>query len=424
VTSEVEEVKELKQIGAEEDVGRVLARLVPAVGRLMRKLAGGVLSRIVQGRLDHEGLGRPTVGVHRYRRRCWETMVGPLSLERGSCRRDWGYEYPADKALGLPSGDYSLDMEWLIVLLATKGSYEAEVEQLRKMLGVEVCVRTVEDLVERHGRRRVEEEAQCQQDTFERRKPVSAERQNERIAIGIDAAKYRSREDPQEPWKDMKIGCVGSMDKEGKLRGGKAYVAENDKERLGRQLYTEAQRLGMDQAREIVAIGDGAPMNWNLMAQHLPERRVEILDFYHAAEHLTECGAALYGEGTKQAQHWARTQRRRLLNGHYNRVMNELQRRWQGLPRRKADLRKVLSDNIEYFQTNRQRMRYRYFRRCGYPIGSGFIETGCKQIVGMRLKGPGMRWRQAGALHMAKLRGLALSGQLYRFIVQHHGQAA
>jgi len=250
------------------------------------------------------------------------------------------------------------------------------------------------------------------------------ESQSERIAIGVDAAKYRSRENSGEPWKDMKIGCVGRLDEKGKVRGGKSYVAENDKERLGRQLYLEAQRLGMDDAKQIVAIADGAPMNWNLMAEYFPERRVEILDFFHAAEHLTECSAAIHGEGTPKARHWAHVQRRRLLAGHYERVMNEIDRQLAKLPRRKTEARKVLCGNIIYFHTNRERMRYRHFQDCQYPIGSGFIESGCKQIVGVRLKGPGMRWREAGALHMAKLRGLALSGQLYRFIVQQHTGAA
>jgi hypothetical protein len=419
VAGEQEDVKGLMELSGEEELKSLLERLVPKLQRFLRKLGGRMLSELIQERLNREGLGRPMCGVRRYRTRCWQTVLGQLKLERGCARAADGRENcPADRMLALPAGGYSREMEWLIVLLSTQGAYQVEMEHLRQLLGMEVSVRAAEDLVAEHGKRLVQVQQKEQEQVFWERAAVQAETTADRFVASVDAGKYRSREQAKEPWKEMKIGCVGHLDEQGQSCGGKLYVADNDKDRLGRQMYVEALRHGLEQAKEVLTIADGAPMNWKLMAEHFPENRVEILDYYHAAEHITASSEGIYGQGTDRAIRWARTQRRRLKAGHVQRVLDELARQRDQLGPRPSEARKVLSDNLDYFRANKARMRYKDFRQRGYPIGSGMIESACKQIITARLKGSGMRWRQAGALHMAKLRALALSGRLYRFILR------
>ena len=427
LASEDVDVKALVKLSRQEETGKVMEGVVPRVQRLVKQIGGMILSKVVQQRINSEGLGERTPGVHSYRERSWQTVVGELTLSRGYLKNDEGcYTFPADDVLGLPRGDCTRELEYVVTLLSTDGAFETEMERLRAILGIEISGTLAAKQVEFHGQRQVEAEKHEQHCVFDQRQPVASQAPaGSRLVVGMDAAKYRSREAKDEPWKEMKIGSVGHLDEQGKVKKGKAYIAETDKDSLGRQLYIEAMRSGMASAQEIVTIADGARMNWNLIAEHFPEHRVEILDYYHAAQHVVACATARYGEGTQQAKQWGRTQRRRLKKGQVHKVLEELHRCRKALGRKKPEVRKLLSDNLAYFQDNQHRMNYARYRKRGYPIGSGFIESACKQIVTARLRGSGMRWRRSGAIHIAKLRALALSGRLYHFVVHRpHAEAA
>lgn len=164
-------------------------------------------------------------------------------------------------------------------------------------------------------------------------------------------------------------------------------------------------RRGVDPAVEgLVCLGDGAPGIWSQYALHFPHR-VEILDWYHACEHLWATGNGVFGEGTQQAKGWVEAQEGLLWEGKVEEVVANLVALSQGPGGEAAQ------EQIHYFQTNKERMRYHQFRAQGYPIGSGSVESACKRLIGARLKGSGMRWSKQGSQSVLALRAAKLSNR-------------
>ncbi|MEK7215618.1 MAG: hypothetical protein AAB289_08500, partial [Chloroflexota bacterium] len=151
-------------------------------------------------------------------------------------------------------------------------------------------------------------------------------------------------------------------------------------------------------------IGDGAHWIWNLAAEHFGER-VDIVDFYHASEHLWEVARTVFGAGTPQAQCWAETQRAALLTQGADPVSAALEALTMASPEGTALLRRERG----YFRSNRTRMAYPAFRAQGLPIGSGAVESTAKHLVQLPMKRPGARWSERGAHGVLMVRTQRLS---------------
>ena len=221
-------------------------------------------------------------------------------------------------------------------------------------------------------------------------------------AAALDAARVRF----DDGWHDVKAGVVfwAEPQWEGSgLAGGKAraqsYVAETGPmEQAGERLYWEAVGRGIDPAEDlVVCLGDGAPANWSQFGLHFP-KRVEVLDWYHAVEHLWAAARDRWGEDPTQVETWVEARKGELWKGDVAAVLSALSRG-------------ETTSELHYFETNRHRMRYREFRDRGYPLGSGTVESACKRVIGARLKQAGMRWSKAGAQAVLNLRTQLLSGR-------------
>ena len=160
----------------------------------------------------------------------------------------------------------------------------------------------------------------------------------------------------------------------------------------------------------MVKVADGAPDNWSYLGETLPFGE-EVLDFYHAAEHLSAALGAAYGEGTPQYQERFATLREGLRDtpDGVDTVMGALCRLRTRYPRRQA-MHKALA----YFREHRHRMRYSALRAQNLPIGSGVVEAACKTLVSQRLKRAGMRWRTAGGQAILTFRALCQSERFAR----------
>ena len=172
---------------------------------------------------------------------------------------------------------------------------------------------------------------------------------------------------------------------------------------LGALLWPRARAAGIDEQRNVVVVGDGAPWIWNLAAEQFP-RRVEILDWYHAKQHVSETARILYGEGTERSEQWRKAQLDRLWDDGVEDVIAEL--RFLGAHQRRAAKRKSVEDLKRYLTTNQARMRYRTFRNAGYQIGSGAAESAIGHVIQQRMKRSGMRWEAPGADAMLALRSV------------------
>src|SRR2546423_14743403 len=160
----------------------------------------------------------------------------------------------------------------------------------------------------------------------------------------------------------------------------------------------------------IVKVADGAQDNWRYLGETLPFGE-EVLDFYHAAEHLGAALGAAYGEGTPTYQERWETLREVLRDvpEGVDTVIGALCRLRTRYPRRQA-IHKALA----YFREHRHRMRYASLRAQHLPIGSGVVEAACKTLVSQRLKRSGMRWRTAGGQAILTLRALCQSERFER----------
>lgn len=222
--------------------------------------------------------------------------------------------------------------------------------------------------------------------------------------------------------REAKLGCVftqTAVDDEGRpVRDDEStsYVgAIETSERFGPRIFTEAIRRGIRCAEKVIVLGDGAPWIWTLAGEHFPAA-TQIVDLYHAREHLSDLAKVLYGPGTSKAQDWAKARIDELDDDESDArgvetVLAAMRRLRPTAETAQDELRKAM----EYFQTNAERMRYRQFRQQGLFVGSGVVEAGCKTIVGRRLKQSGMHWTVRGANAILTLRCWDLSGRWEQF---------
>jgi hypothetical protein len=158
--------------------------------------------------------------------------------------------------------------------------------------------------------------------------------------------------------------------------------------------------------RRVGVMGDGARWIWDDFAPRVPNRR-EILDFYHATEHLAVVAAARFADPTARAQ-WLTDMRHELRHIGPWRVIREVER-WRPTT---AAAQQVRREELGYLRRNRERMHYPAYVREGFAIGTGAVEGACKNVVGARLKGAGMRWNADTARPVVCLRAAVLTQPL------------
>jgi hypothetical protein len=243
----------------------------------------------------------------------------------------------------------------------------------------------------------------------------------ERLYIGMDAAKAHI----DGGWHDVKCGAIYRGERT-ELRivsrsgpeetvcrdrsGPKQYVAKQEAaSAFGERMYVAARGQGVASATEVVVIGDGADWIWNLAEEHF-HGATQVLDYYHATEHIWSLSRALYGDECAQGQAWAAVRCKDLQkNGPKGLLCALARRKPQG-----AKAVEALRLARAYFRKNRARMEYGKLRARGVMIGSGPVEAACKLIVGQRLKGTGMRWSTEGADAMLAVRTAVLNGETAR----------
>jgi len=214
--------------------------------------------------------------------------------------------------------------------------------------------------------------------------------------------------------REVKLGCVFTQtrwDEKGfALRDPDSTTytgAIETAEEFGKRIYREALQRGWSRARKKVVIGDGAEWIWNLVAEHFPGAR-EIVDLYHARQHLWTVARQLYPQEEVQQKAWMKVHQKRLLDkGKIEKLVSEL----HSIATTNPQLAEKIRTEAVYFERNAERMRYPRFRRQHLFVGSGVIEAGCKTVVGSRLKQSGMFWTVRGANAILALRCSHLNGR-------------
>jgi hypothetical protein len=172
-----------------------------------------------------------------------------------------------------------------------------------------------------------------------------------------------------------------------------------------RLALVEIQRRGIENAKEVAAVMDGADWEQGLTDYHCP-RAIRILDFPHAAEHVNAIGEAVYGEHTPESKVWLSERLHRLKHQGPDKLLIEF-----GKLQRKHPDTQPISTHLAYLKKRKQQMQYPLFQAQGWPIGSGIVESGNKLVVEARLKGAGMHWAETHVDPMLAIRNILCSGR-------------
>ena len=186
-------------------------------------------------------------------------------------------------------------------------------------------------------------------------------------------------------------------------------------EQFGKRLYVETWKRGWSRAERKVMIGDGAESIWNIAKDHFPGA-VQIVDRFHARQHLWDLARLLYRADIKRRNAWIGLHQKRWFDkGKLAKLVASL----NSIQTPDADLANKIRHEADYFAANAARMNYPKFSKQHLFVGSGVIEAGCKTVIGHRLKQSGMFWTVAGANSILALHCSHLNGRFEDYWERH-----
>jgi hypothetical protein len=411
-----------------------LEALELAVRQQVLQLAGRAVEQRINADLsDAQGsqLACPCGKKARYagrRSKQVHSVLGPLRLERAyyhcsSC----GHGFcPRDQHLQIENTSLSPAVTRMVGTVGAMVSFQEGSELLTELAGVAVDAQQVERTAEALGAEIAEDERQhCE--------PCDALPLPQTLYLGMDGTGIPLRAEEllgrsgKQPDGSAKTGEVKlctiwsaeSLDEEGtpiRDAGSVSYSAALESARaldtaaarapFAERVWREATRRRFCQAPRRVVLGDGAVWIWNIADDQFPDA-TQIVDRYHAKQHLSDLGKALYGLTNPRAAQWAERRKEELDSGKFAVLLTAIRRQTS----RSEEARCCL----HYFQTNRERMRYPEFHAQGLCTSTGVVEAGCKVAIGTRLKRAGMHWTLRGSNAIIALRCAKLSGRFQDF---------
>lgn len=349
--------------------------------------------------------------------RSFESRFGTIRVERarGYCKRCRKWRFPADVALGLEeTAGYSPRVQEMSALLASKMPVAEASAVLEHLTQVKMPRASLDREAKRQGQR-----AQKLRDQMDKEASLTAARtvQTElvlepyQMILQMDTWNIRERDDwgqtqrlrgqGQEPerWHWVYTGTCFRLDQRGQTAGGRPVISERGfvatrqgLDGLREQLHAEAMRRGLGQAAGALVIADGAVWIWRLADDRFPEAR-QRLDFYHAVQHLAAVGKALFGQDNEKLKSWLRPLAKQLKHQSAIKVIKRLEEIVETLPN--GATAQTVEKEVNYLREHQDRMDYRAGQRRGEPIGSGAIESTCRQTQ-CRFKRPGQYWSPQG----------------------------
>lgn len=439
-------VTEQKREGEETPkIGQIETHMREILQQIGKQTLGRFLS-LMQKTPERE-MVCPCGGTLQYQRIRPATVIsvfGKVTYERAyysGCNCHQG-KAPLDEQYGLEPGAVTAGLAELLALTGITCSYDESPEQIQKYLLLDVSANTVRSETEEMGKQQEEKEEemmqQCQSETYLQERQRQPGCVPKRLYGSMDAAKVRieprgkigEEKEAHEDWRDMKTLCwyevetvaparCSSRQRKKVEREQVALRAKNmryfcdiiEVEAFGKLLWATGCSVNADLSPELVFLGDGAVWIWKLVTQYYPQA-IQILDWFHVEEHLEVVAMAAFTNPVERTA-WLEQVTQALWDGQVEDVICAC----QALAPSCINALQA----VTYFTNNMERMRYDRFRLAGYMIGSGTIESACKQIVTQRLKLPGAQWEVDGAVRTAKARAVWLSGQWNSF---YHQSAA
>ena len=298
----------------------------------------------------------------------------------------------------------------LCFTVTATGSYE-EAAQVASQWSPNIDDSTLHALVQRIGQR-AEQQAQSRYAVApQERSPQRAA--SELAVLLADGCQIRYRgggwgqqktKQKRIEWHELKLGVFYRHEQSSHTAGGRGLLADKlvvswqpDALELGRRLNWEALREGLGRARQMLFLGDGAEWVWNLK-QDRWNQALGLLDFYHASQHLWNLGRAVQGESQPALSQWVEPLLHQLRHGQEQRVLGKIAH----LGRRRGEPGKVIRREQNYFQNHSGHMNYQAIADQGWPIGSGAVESACRQKQ-CRFKRCGQFWTATGLRNLCAL---------------------
>jgi hypothetical protein len=325
-----------------------------------------------------------------------------------ACRQG---QSPLDQRYGIVPGQATPGLASLLGILGAEVAFEEASRLAERFLLFRVSDNTVRKQTEGYGATQAQIEQgwikQAEDENWLQVRERRVVRQPGRIYASMDGAHVPVEKE----WRELKTLCWYDVEKIATGEKKDNWQAKNihyycdiqEAEQFGHLFWATGVYHQADQHDEIVVVADGAVWIWKLVEKYFPQA-VQIVDWYHAVQYLSPIAAAAWGNDTHAAQDWLTKTTKLLWKGKIDKVIRTC-RRLRNNPQALDPIDKA----ITYYTNNAHRMSYKRFRKQGYLIGSGTIESACKQIATARLKRSGARWTLAGAIQTAKARAAWLS---------------
>ncbi|MEK7408943.1 MAG: ISKra4 family transposase [Acidobacteriota bacterium] len=354
------------------------------------------------------------------------TAVGQVEVSRPYylCSHCHAGQFPADVELDIENTEFSPGVRRMEALVGQDAPFEHGRRQMKLLADLEVTTKAVERTAEAIGEDIAAREQAEIQRAMQLDLPMIAGEPIPILYVQLDGTGVPvvKKETVGRPGKtegqpahtrEAKLGCVFTQtkwDEEGyaiRDPDSTTYVgAIETAEEFGKRLYLEAWKRGWNRAAKKVVMGDGAEWIWNIAAQHFPGA-IEIVDLFHARQHLWDLARKLYPNQEAEQRRWMMIHQDMLDEGKIEKLAGSL----HSIDSSNPELAKTVRTEAEYFAKNAARMRYPEFRRQHLFVGTGVMEAGCKTVIGSRLKKSGMFWTVRGANAIVALRCCHLSGR-------------
>lgn len=355
------------------------------------------------------------------------TAVGEVTVSRPYylCPHCHHGQFPADVELDIQRTEFSPAVRRMQALVGQDAPFDQGRQQMKLLADLEVTTKAVERTAEAIGEDVARGDQQQVQRAVQLDLPLIVGAPVPILYVQMDGTGVpvvkketegrKGKADGQPAHtREAKLGCVFTQtawDEQGfavRDPNSTTYVgAIETADQFGKRLYVEAWKRGWSRAQHKVVMGDGAEWIWNLAHEHFPGA-VQIVDLYHARQHLWELARKLFPQDQASQTAWIKIHQKRLLDqGKIEKLVAAL----RALCPLHPDLAEKIRTEADYFETNAERMRYPEFRRQHLFVGSGVIEAGCKTVIGSRLKRSGMFWTVRGANAILALRCCHLNGR-------------
>lgn len=315
--------------------------------------------------------------------------------------------FPLDEQLGLNTTAYSQQMAHKMVWLSGLLPYEQCAAVFKEIGERFIPASSIWRQTQFHGERLYAHVKQQQQQVSIERivLPDTRHDRDQRKAVSLDGGMVNIR---GAGWRELKVGAVFNVETRLERNPQTHQLDEmahgvnvhytavlGTKSDFTPALWALAVQFQLPTAKERAVIGDGAAWVWNVAEDVCPDGR-QIVDWFHAVQHLVEAANALYPDDKHlhKRQRWLKTYKDHLYMGRIHKIIAAL-------------VKQERQDLAGYFETHHRRMQYLEFREERFPIGSGVIESGVKQFK-QRLTGPGMRWNADNANRMLVIRAAVL----------------